>query len=205
MSRSQFPDALTQSRGHATRQRRAEGQANISQGWVSGLVENSVNLAAVDLSSRILPMPQVQLRPATLDDVEALFRIHRDSLGPYVEQTWGPWDESWQVQNFREAFDVKVRQVIESEGQVIGFVDVVQKEDSTVLASIEIAPAFQRRGIGAQLIRDVLERAASRGVPVNLRVLRINPARRLYERLGFEVVDATETHYMMTAHPVRQV
>ncbi len=149
-------------------------------------------------------MPAVQLRPATKDDVDALYRIHRDALGHYVEQTWGAWDEDWQTRNFREHFDVTHRQVVEWDGRAIGFLDVMEQDESTLLANIQISPEFQRRGIGTRLIRDVLERAASRGVPVTLRVLRVNPARRLYERLGFEVVDTSETHYMMASHPGAQ-
>jgi ribosomal protein S18 acetylase RimI-like enzyme len=148
-------------------------------------------------------MADVQLRPATLDDVDALYLIHRAALGPYVEETWGPWNENWQAEQFREQFDVSIRQVIEEHGRVIGFLDVVDEEERTVLASIRIAPEFQRRGIGTWLIRGVLERAALRGVPVTLRVLRVNPARRLYERLGFEVVDTSDTHYTMLVHPER--
>jgi ribosomal protein S18 acetylase RimI-like enzyme len=148
-------------------------------------------------------MDDIRLRPATFDDVDTLYRIHRAALGPYVEQTWG-WDERWQAGHFREHFDVSVRQVIEYHGQAIGFLDVIEEEGRTLLASIRITPEFQRRGIGTFLIRGVLHRAESRGVPVVLRVLRINPARSLYERLGFETVGVSDTHYTMTAHPARR-
>ncbi len=148
-------------------------------------------------------MDDARLRPATLDDMDDLYRIHRAALGPYVEQTWG-WDEEWQAGHFREHFDVSVRQVIEYRGQVVGFLDVIEEEGRTLLASISITPEFQRRGIGTSLIRGVLHGAASREVPVVLRVLRINPAQSLYESLGFETVGASDTHYTMEAHPARR-
>jgi ribosomal protein S18 acetylase RimI-like enzyme len=148
-------------------------------------------------------MDDVRLRPATLDDIDALYRIHRAALGLYVEQTWG-WDEGWQAGDFREHCDVSVRHVIEYRGQVIGFMDVIEEEGRTLLASISITPEFQRRGIGTYLILDVLCGAVSRGVPVVLRVLRVNPARSLYERLGFETVGASDTDYTMEAHPARR-
>src|SRR6266849_5576104 len=43
------------------------------------------------------------------------------------------------------------------------------------------------RGIGSALVRDVMQAAGYRGVPVRLSVLVNNPARRLYECLGFRV------------------
>jgi hypothetical protein len=36
---------------------------------------------------------------------------------------------------------------------------------------------------------------------VRLRVLRVNPAERLYWRLGFEVVGETESHLLMELVP----
>jgi ribosomal protein S18 acetylase RimI-like enzyme len=45
--------------------------------------------------------------------------------------------------------------------------------------------------------------AFDRGIPIALQVLRSNhPAKRLYERLGFEVTGETETHYLMQARPL---
>jgi ribosomal protein S18 acetylase RimI-like enzyme len=38
-------------------------------------------------------------------------------------------------------------------------------------------------------------------MPVRLRVLRTNPARELYERLGFRIYGTTETHHLMIVHP----
>jgi ribosomal protein S18 acetylase RimI-like enzyme len=148
-------------------------------------------------------MQDIRLRPATFDDVDALYLIHRAALRAYVEQTWG-WDEDWQARYFRDRFDASMRQVIEYHGQVVGFLDVIEEEGRTLLASISIAPEFQGRGIGTFLIRGMLDAAASRGVPVVLRVLRVNRARSLYERLGFEIVDTSDTHYTMTAHPARK-
>ncbi|HJQ97663.1 MAG TPA: hypothetical protein VJ826_05065, partial [Candidatus Polarisedimenticolaceae bacterium] len=45
--------------------------------------------------------------------------------------------------------------------------------------------------------RSLLKEAAQRGVRVRLQVLHQNPARRLYERLGFHAVSETPTHVEM--------
>jgi ribosomal protein S18 acetylase RimI-like enzyme len=168
---------------------------------ISVVAVSGSDLVPIWPSSRFLCMTELRLRPAVVDDFDLLYQIHRDALGKYVEQTWGSWDEGWQAQKFREDFDVTHRQVIEWDGKVIGYLEVAEKQDCIRLADIRIAPDFQRRGIGTRLIRGVLERAAARGLPVTAAVLRVNPARRLYERLGFEVVDSTQTHYRMASRP----
>jgi GNAT superfamily N-acetyltransferase len=139
---------------------------------------------------------QISLRPATDEDYDFLWRLHRATMRAYVEKTWG-WDEQWQAEYFHDHFDPTTRQVIECEGGPVGCVSVERREDCIFLAAIEIAPDYQGQGIGTKLIRALFNEADGRGVPVELRVLKVNPARRLYERLGFAMVGETETHYLM--------
>jgi hypothetical protein len=47
----------------------------------------------------------------------------------------------------------------------------------------------------------VLEQARASHLPVSLRVLKVNPAQRLWRRLGFTVVGETETHWLMELPP----
>ena len=61
--------------------------------------------------------------------------------------------------------------------------------DRIEIRHIEILPEFQGKGLGSQIIRDILAEGRKAGLPVTLTVLSLNPARRLYERLGFKRVD----------------
>ncbi|HLM00911.1 MAG TPA: GNAT family N-acetyltransferase, partial [Pyrinomonadaceae bacterium] len=72
-----------------------------------------------------------------------------------------------------------------------------EKKDETALVSIRLLPEFQNRGIGTKLIKDVLAASIAKNKPVRLQVLKINPARNLYERLGFEISGETGTHFLM--------
>lgn len=66
------------------------------------------------------------------------------------------------------------------------------------IAELQLLPSAQGRGIGTRVMRRVMADAGARGVPVRLRVGRMNRgARALYERLGFRVVEETETHVRM--------
>jgi orotate phosphoribosyltransferase len=62
---------------------------------------------------------------------------------------------------------------------------------------IEIHPEYQRKGIGTTLINNIIADSAQNMKPVRLRVLKVNPAKGLYERLGFSTVEETSTHYIM--------
>jgi RimJ/RimL family protein N-acetyltransferase len=145
---------------------------------------------------------QISLRPATQDDYAFLWWLHCATLKSYVERTWG-WDEQWQARRFRDHFDPATREIIEGDGVPIGCIAVERQKDRVSLSIIEIAPDHQNRGIGTQLIRALCDEADGKGVPVELQVIKVNPARRLYKRLGFAVVGETETHDLMRRQPVR--
>ena len=139
------------------------------------------------------------LRPATQDDTDRLFEIHREALKYYVELTWG-WDEKWQIDHFRENFDPMTRHVISIENDDIGFVDIEVKADFIDVKNIEIEPNSQGRGIGTEVIRRVVAVARYRGLPIILQVLKVNPrARSLYVRLGFVEVGENDAHILMEA------
>ncbi len=138
----------------------------------------------------------VTLRPVEENDRDFLWRLHCAALKPYIALTWG-WDEEFQHRYFLEHFTPFGNQVISYADQCVGMLAVDESGREVVLRNIELLPQFQGMGIGSQIISDILERAAQRGAPVSLRVLKVNPARNLYLRLGFSVIGETETHYWM--------
>jgi ribosomal protein S18 acetylase RimI-like enzyme len=83
--------------------------------------------------------------------------------------------------------------------------DVSRPLGEIFLATIEIAPEWQRQGIGSAVIRNLQAEADSKGLPLRLQVLKANTsARRLYQRLGFQAAGETETHHLMLSPPVAQ-
>jgi ribosomal protein S18 acetylase RimI-like enzyme len=136
------------------------------------------------------------LRPATQDDYDFLWRLHRATMQDYVDRIWG-WDDAWQAQRFSEHFNPAKLRIIMVNDVRAGCLFVERCDDLIFLNVIEIAPEFQNRGIGSRLIHDFQNEAEAQGIPVQLQVLRANPARRLYERLGFVAIDETETHDIM--------
>ncbi len=73
--------------------------------------------------------------------------------------------------------------------------------DCDFIEEIALLPEAQGRGIGTRLVRDVLQAAQRRGVPVRLSVFTSNPARVLYARLGFRVTGIEEPRMAMEWRP----
>jgi ribosomal protein S18 acetylase RimI-like enzyme len=144
-------------------------------------------------------MPGYQLRPAIDQDRPFLFTLHRRTFHDYVAETWGRWDEAFQLKWFDDHFKLERRQIVVVDGKDIGCVEVERTDSEIVLALIEIAPEIQSRGIGTAIIEDILDEAKAGDIPVTLKVLKVNPAKRLYERLGFQVTHEDNRSFFLQA------
>lgn len=141
------------------------------------------------------------LRPATAGDYDFLFDLHVATLRPSVEATWG-WDEAFQARYFQDKFVPNENQMVLVDGQEAGVLKLEERDGDVFVALIEIAPALQGAGLGSQIIRDVIAAAFARGQAVSLHVLKANPnARRLYERLGFQIVETREERHVLRITP----
>lgn len=72
-----------------------------------------------------------------------------------------------------------------------------EHERELELVRLWILTSWQNQGIGTAFLEGLCARADDERVPIRLRVLKVNPARALYERFGFGVARETETHYIM--------
>jgi GNAT superfamily N-acetyltransferase len=69
--------------------------------------------------------------------------------------------------------------------------------DGFRVIDLAILPLWQGRGIGTRILEDLAQESRRAGVNLSLRVVKGNPALRLYVRLGFEVVAEDEISYEM--------
>lgn len=69
--------------------------------------------------------------------------------------------------------------------------------DDTPELTIALVPEFRGQGIGTRLLQTLLDAAASRFRSVSLSVDKDNPARHLYERFGFVIVEYDANSLLM--------
>ncbi len=132
-----------------------------------------------------------RLRRASESDKRFLYVLHCATMREAIERTWG-WDEAWQRYDFEKRFQQYLVSIIEADGRDAGCLWVESSPGLIYIADFQILPDLQGRGIGTSVLQGLLAQAATRQVPVELSVLQMNPrARRLYERLGFRVMEAS--------------
>lgn len=146
-------------------------------------------------------MNDVRLRTAVAADFDFLYHLRQVTMKRYVEVIWG-WDEEAQQQRFTAAFNPALSQIIVVGDQDVGELTLEERNDELYLKGIYIVPAYQNRGVGTAVLHHLLAQAQTRRQPVTLRVFKMNPARQLYERLGFIIIGESEPYYMMKYEPI---
>jgi ribosomal protein S18 acetylase RimI-like enzyme len=138
----------------------------------------------------------ITTRKATDDDKPFLWKLKVASLRPYVAQIYG-WDEPTQYGYFENGFHPSAIQIIQYDGQNVGMYELQESVKSWFLAVIMVLPEFQNKGIGSTIIQRMIDDIAVSNKPLRLQVFKVNPARRLYERLGFVKLGESKTHIQM--------
>jgi GNAT superfamily N-acetyltransferase len=128
--------------------------------------------------------PRYEMRPGKQEDESFLYSCYQRTMRGYIDQTWG-WDEEFQRMSFIEHLSWQRFQVITTGHVAIGGACIAESRSSIDLEMMFIDPRSQRKGIGSEFLTDLLGRARKECRIVRLRVLKVNPAKALYQRLGF--------------------
>lgn len=138
--------------------------------------------------------PYIELRQGRRSDIEFIYELRTETMKEYFEQAGG-WDE--REQRDYAGAHIENTKIIVVDGRDAGVIKVLPQSGGLDLHQFQILPGFQNRGIGGLLIGEILQEAAGAGADVTLDVLKVNPALRLYKRMGFRITSEDEHNYYM--------
>jgi ribosomal protein S18 acetylase RimI-like enzyme len=130
-------------------------------------------------------------------DIDFLYGLCEATMRPYVESTFGAWNSEAVRAGLLEGLKAGGFRGIYLGDERVGAFAIEHHGSHIQIEQLFIQKEFQNRGIGTQLVRATISQGQSRGKPVRLRVLASNPSKRLYERLGFLVVEQTPQRFFM--------
>ena len=102
-----------------------------------------------------------------------------------------------QEQAYARAFPGAERGIIRDGQEPIGCLWTHRTDEEIRLIDIRLLPVRQGHGHGTAILRKLLEEAERSRRPVRLQVEYINPALRLYRRLGFRETRCGDVHVEM--------
>lgn len=128
----------------------------------------------------------VRLRAAVDADIPFLVTLRQLAMSPHRIAAGVPEHDEQVYAKVRK--DFAFASVVIHKSVPIGLFKATQDASPWSISQVQLLPEWQRQGIGTELVSRFVADARAQGEAVELTVLKVNPARRMYERLGFKVV-----------------
>jgi ribosomal protein S18 acetylase RimI-like enzyme len=152
----------------------------------------------------------VELLPVAAGDREFLCRVYASTRAEELAAV--PWDEAQKAAFLRMQFDAQDRwyreqypratyEVVVIDGEPAGRLYLNRGDAEIRIVDIALLPDHRGNGVGTSLLRDLLAEADAVGKRVTIHVERLNPALRLYERLGFSVAEDKGVYLFLERRP----
>lgn len=147
------------------------------------------------------------LRPCGASDIGFLRQLYGQLRADELAQA--PWpaeqkaaflDSQFALQHkhYLTHFSAADFLLLEVAGQSAGRFYLMRQAPEFLIVDISLLPQWRNSGVGSALIRHAQELAKNEGASLNLHVdQRNHAARRLYQRLGFEVMDEEDAYAAM--------
>ena len=155
-------------------------------------------------------MERVVLRPAGDADRAFLLQVYGSTRADELSRL--PWTDEQktafvvhqfeaQDSHYRKHYDDAAFDVIEVDGDPAGRLYVHRGPHEIRIVDITLMPAFRGRGLGTRLLRGLIAEAEDSGRKLSIHVEINNPARHLYERLGFRPAGEHGVYVLMERMP----
>jgi ribosomal protein S18 acetylase RimI-like enzyme len=139
-----------------------------------------------------------EIIPISQKDYEFGFNIKRKVFKEYVEKTWGKWNEEEQLISYKNSFKLENNYIIVIENKKIGWLNYEELDSIIKINQIFIIPEYQNKGIGTNIINEIIEKGRQNKKTITLRVLKVNEkALKLYKKMSFIVNEENDTHYYL--------
>jgi ribosomal protein S18 acetylase RimI-like enzyme len=125
-----------------------------------------------------------------------------------------PWDDTQKAAFLRVQFDAQDAwwqenyaaaslDVIVVDGEPAGRLYVHRGRSEIRIVDIALLPEHRGNGIGTRLLEDLLAEGDAEAKSVTIHVERMNPALRLYERLGFTLAEDKGVYLFLERPPTK--
>jgi ribosomal protein S18 acetylase RimI-like enzyme len=137
---------------------------------------------------------QITLRLVEEADEPFLYELYANTRQEELSQV--PWADEQKAEFLRMQFQAQkagygnthpkaAHSIICTGAERVGRLYIDRTADQIHILDVTVAPRFRNRGLGSQVLRDILGEARSLNQKVTVYVESFNPSLRLFERLGF--------------------
>ena len=154
--------------------------------------------------------PKIAFRVIHDADRDFLFSLFAAAREWEFEHT--VWKDEEKAAFLKRQFDIRtqayqmtylraVHRIITLDDKDIGQLILDRPDDHMLIIDFVIAPEFQGKGIGSDILKTLINEVHGGKVPIRLHVEKNNPALKLYLRHGFKVTGEEGHHHKLTWTP----
>ncbi len=137
----------------------------------------------------------LSFRDTTLDDCEYILYLKDLCLRWYIEIIYG-WDFDVQRKLTKKELEQHKddMKIIKYNNKDVGVTTFYEENGEYVVGLIMVHPDCQNLGIGSKIISEYIKIAKDDKKRIIIKTYKLNPAKKLYERLGFKKYNEDDTH-----------
>ena len=138
---------------------------------------------------------EIELVKAQENDIDFLMNLRKSTIETHLEKAGVTLSEeehlSRVTKNLENSF------IVRNSKEKVGLLKLAEDDSNLEITQLQILPEFQNEGIGKHLIEQTIEKAKAENKELRLKVLKRNPAKFLYLRSGFKIIDQDNLEFHM--------
>lgn len=137
----------------------------------------------------------LEYKSCKLVDLDYFLELKELCLRWYIDIIYG-WNIDYQTRRSIQEINMfsSTLKIIIRDNQKIGITNFYEENDELIVGLILLDPNFQNKGIGSFILNNYIKTAKEQNKTIKLQTYKHNPARNLYERLGFKKYKEDDTH-----------
>ena len=142
---------------------------------------------------------KIEFRKCKQDDVSFILELKELGMKWYIEKIYG-WNIEIQKEKTKREIEkfIDTMKIIVVDNQDIGVTNFFEDKGKYHVGLIIVHPDYQGKGIATKIINDYIDIAKKEQKEILIKTYKCNPAKKLYEKLGFKQYDEDDTHVYLS-------
>jgi ribosomal protein S18 acetylase RimI-like enzyme len=134
----------------------------------------------------------IDLVSVTIEDLQFSYDLWKLTKKEFLEKINGEWIDEFKMENYKEecSRNIENNYLIKYNGNNIGWLEYELSKKYIYIGQIHILPEYQGKGIGSNIINEIIKYGRKKKKDIFLYVIKYNDkALKFYKKLGFKIYD----------------